>query len=123
MNRPLSVPLLPPPGQDRFRTDLLRAITTFFFDVVTQLNSQVQGLGGDIASSDTIYVTSAIHHVNGSAAITRIEAPTGFTGPVWLIADGEWTLQPGGNIASTAAPKQNSVLQVVYDGIRWYAAG
>lgn len=122
MNRPIAPPILPLPSKDAFQNDLLRALNAFHFELTAQLNTQVQGPGAPVASGDAIYVSSPIHHVTGTAEINRIEAPVGFTGPVWLIADGGWTLGTSGNIGSPATPKANTVLMVVYDGYKWFPA-
>lgn len=120
MNRPLASPLLPLAGKDAFNNDLLRALNPFHIEIVAQLNSQVQGLGSVLPSGDSIYVTSPIHHVSGTNVINTIEAPGGFTGPVWLIADDAWSLGVVGNIAAAKSPTPNSVVMVVYDGSRWF---
>ncbi|CAB4196090.1 hypothetical protein UFOVP1287_51 [uncultured Caudovirales phage] len=122
MTRPIPLPLLPIGTKDPFQSDLLRALTTFHQDLVGQLNSQVQGLGQTLTSGGTIYVNAAMHHVTGDRVITTIDCPRDFTGPVWLFADDEWTLEIGGNIGSAAAPKANTALMVVYDGSTWYPA-
>jgi hypothetical protein len=86
-------------------------------DMTTQLNTQVQGIGQPLASANTITVSSAIHHVTGSAMINQINpAGNGFSGPIWLIADGGFTLGTGGNIALARGPfNVGQSVQLVYD--------
>lgn len=81
-----------------------------------QSNTQVQGVGATIASSATITVSAAIHHVTGSDTITTINAPAGFSGPVHLLADGTFSLGTGGNINLARGPYSvGQVAIVVYD--------
>lgn len=120
MNRPLAVPLLPLASKDPFQNDLLRALSSFFFELIGQVNSQVQGVGVSIDSGESIYVTAPIHHVKGTGQIQHIEAPAGFTGPVWLIADDAWSLVTGDNIGRAATAEAGKAMMVVYDGSRWY---
>lgn len=81
----------------------------------TQINTQVQGVGAALASAATITPTSAIHHVTGTAAISTITPPSGFSGNIWLIPDGAWTMTTGGNIAIGVTAVVNQVLAMTYD--------
>lgn len=123
MNRPLAPPLLPLAGKDQFQSDLMRSLTPFLIDVVGQLNTQVQGLGSDLESQDTIYVTAAMHRVGGAQTINRIEVAPGFTGPVWLLATGAWKLGTAGNVAKATEAAVGKAVTVIYDGTRWYPTG
>jgi hypothetical protein len=123
VNRPLASPLLPLAGKDAFQNDLLRVLAPFFFEVVNQLNSQVQGVGADLGSGESMYLTAPLHRVTGTATIRQLEAPAGFTGPVWLLAQGAWSLSAdGGNIARSVTATPGQAVVVVYDGSRWYPA-
>ena len=120
MNRPLAVPLLPLAGKDAFQNDLIRTLSSFFFDVVNQLNSQVQGVGQTVASADEVFVSASVQHVSGTGTIKTLTAPPGFTGPIWLIADDNWSLVTGGNIGHAAQAEAGKAMTVIYDGSTWY---
>jgi hypothetical protein len=80
-----------------------------------QLNSQVQGEGDVIASADAISPTNPIHHVSGNAAIKTINAPSGFSGPIWLLMQGAPSFVTGGNIALAKGPfTPGQAVRVVY---------
>jgi hypothetical protein len=81
-----------------------------------QSNTQVQGVGATIASTATITVSAAIHHITGANTITTINAPAGFSGPVHLLADGAFSLGIGGNINLARGPYSvGQVAILVYD--------
>jgi hypothetical protein len=86
-------------------------------DIRTQVNTQVQGIGPPLPSAATITPTSAIHHVTGAAAIANITVPPGFSGNIWLIPDGTWTMVTGGTIAIGVTAVVNRVLEMTYDNI------
>lgn len=123
MNRPIAPPLLPLSGKNAFDNDLLRALTPFHLELVNQLNTQVQGVGKVVPAGESIYLTSAVHHVAGTSEIRRIEAPGGFTGPVWLIPDDGWSFVAGGNISRPLTATISKVVTIVYDGSRWHHDG
>lgn len=91
-------------------------------EVRTQINTQVQGVGVPLASAATITPVAAIHHVTGAAAIANITVPPGFSGNIWLIPDGAWTLVTGGNIAINAQAVVSKVMNVCWDpnAALWY---
>jgi hypothetical protein len=90
--------------------------------IVNQINTQVQGVGADLASAATIIPTNAIHVVTGTATISTINAPSQFSGPIWLIAGGAWTTNTSGNISLATSPTVGSVVMFVYDYVttKWY---
>ena len=100
-----------------------RAVRRTFQGIRAQLNSQVQGVGPALASATTITPSSAIHHVTGSATISTINAPSGFSGPAWLISDAGFSLTTGGNISRAVGPfAAGQLVMVVYDPATatWY---
>ena len=93
-------------------------------EIRTQVNTQVQGVGPVLISAPTITPTAAISHVSGTAAISNITVPPGFSGNIWLIPDALWTMVEGGNIASAVSAVVNRVLEMTWDptdGL-WYAS-
>ncbi len=119
----------------KWQADLVRAVSQDLQAVHTGVNTGTQGVGAVIASAPTIAVQSSMHHVTGTAAIATIHLPqsmvpppagttsgTDFSGPVWLIADGLWTLVTGGNIAFAATPAVGQAVCIVFDPgtATWY---
>jgi hypothetical protein len=93
--------------------------------VSQSVNTSISTFGVPLASASSIRVTEALHHVTGSAAISTINYPPNFAGgPIWLVADGMWTLTTGGNIAASANPNIGDVVVVVLDPVTkiWYPA-
>jgi hypothetical protein len=80
-------------------------------------------IGGSVASASTIALTGEIQHVTGTAAITTITPPNGYSstvgGCVILIADGAWTTTTGSNIAKAVTATAGTSYQVCYDGSKW----
>jgi hypothetical protein len=106
-------------------TQQTRYLQTTIQNIKNQLNTQVQGVGAALASAATITISSAIHHVTGVAAISTINAPTGFSGPIWLVADGAFAITTGGNIALARGPfTVGQVVMIVFDPSTslWYPA-
>lgn len=110
---------------EQFSADLVRSLNTDLTKVHDQINNAVQGVGPNLASATTISPTHPLHHVTGTAAITTITPPPGFSGPIWLIADGTWTLATGGNIAAAVTAVDRLAVQLVYDPQTslWYPVG
>ena len=106
MNRALPAPIGPPTHATgrKYDADLSIALSGYFRQVNAQLNSQVQGFGAAIASATTITLTNANHHITGTNAVKTINVPAAFSGPVFLVADGAFSLTTGGNIAVAAGP-------------------
>lgn len=125
MNRVLSRPILPSPDPtSEWTRRFLYVFQRFVDDVLGQVNSQVQGIGAVIASSSRITVTHPIHHVSGVGTIYTIDVPPGFTGPIWLIPDGAWSLGLGGNIGTAVGPVTAGIaISLVYDGTQWVPVG
>jgi hypothetical protein len=109
-----------------------------FREILEQTNSQIQGVGEDIASDTTIRPTHFIHRVSGAEAIENINPPnaqrgvesdhltprlvSSFTGPIVLIptSGSSWTLATGGNIALAATSVDFKALLVIFDGESWF---
>lgn len=130
MNRAISAPLLPAVPRKKhspkYDADLHLTLRDHFAQQRQQLNSQVQGFGTKLASSATITLTNANHHVTGNKPISTIKVPAAFSGPVFLIADGPWSLVTGGNIALAAGPMAiGQMLALTYDPAvnRWSPVG
>jgi hypothetical protein len=82
-------------------------------------------VGAALASSATITLTSPIHHVTGTTAISTIVPPvTGFLGRVTIIADGAFTLTTGGTapnaVATVVTCVSGQAMDLVHDGVTWY---
>lgn len=143
MNKPLpQQPVLPQPpdpptklamspelrgwlnGVTKWCRDFYRAVQDDLTGVHDQINTGVQGVGDTLASAATITPDHPIHQVSGTAAISTITVPTGFSGPVFLIPQGAWTLVTGGNIGLASTAAVGRVLMVVYDynAHLWYPA-
>ena len=127
----LRTPLPPPPefaiSHKRTADDWIRDFQKNFFpwfDALQMLvtnDVQCSPKATTIASAATLKISAPIHHVSGVSAISNITGmPKNFTGPVWLIPDGAWTLVTGGNIARAANASVNRVMLVVFDGVNWY---
>lgn len=99
----------------QFLQDLTRDTAADLQEVHDQINSAVQGVGPDIASAADISVTHPIHHVTGTNPIATINPPPGFSGPIWLIADGAFSLISGGNIAAPVTAVVDTVVQLIFD--------
>jgi hypothetical protein len=85
---------------------------------------QFQRLVGSALSGGTIAPTKMIHHINNTTAISTITPPhEGFSGPIYLVADSQFTAVATGNIAlgitTTVAKK---VYCLIYDPAtaNWY---
>jgi hypothetical protein len=107
---------------DAYRRQMTVRLKEELDSIHEQLNSQIQGIGAILESADSIVPSAAIHHVSGSKTIRTIVAPSGFSGPLFLIADGAWQLATGGNIAVAVTATVNRVMIVVYDynTAKWY---
>lgn len=85
--------------------------------VQSQINSQVQMFGADLDStSGTLVLTNANHHVTGAGEVDTITPPSGFSGPIFLVADGAFSLIAGGNISVAAGPfTVGQLVELSYD--------
>lgn len=97
--------------------------------MVTYVQSAGSALevGPNIASAATIAPTKSITHITGTAAISTITAPTGFTGTnrggcLTLIPDGLWTTTTSDNIALATTAVVSKALTMCYDAgtSKWY---
>lgn len=84
-----------------------------------------QDLVGDPVVGATVAPTKMIHHVNNTTAISTITPPNeGFSGPIYLIADSQFTVtSTGGNIAlAVTTTVANKVYPFIYDRktAKWY---
>lgn len=78
-------------------------------------------VGSAIASATSITAPSTIFHVTGTTAISTITVPyTGFTGKISIIPDAVFTFTTSGNIAETYTSIINRVIELTYDGTKWY---
>ena len=103
-------------GIGKWAVEQTRYLQTTLQNIKQQLNTQVQGVGSVLASAAAITISSAIHHVSGVATISTINAPTGFSGPIWLVADGAFAITTGGNIALARGPfTVGQVVMLVFD--------
>ena len=113
-------------------TDLVKAVRSLYIwagkentwlnqyltQVAQTVNTGISEFGAVLPSAATIKFTSSLHHISGSAAIDTIQVPPNFAGgPLWLVADGTWTLVTGGNIAHSASPAVGQCVCVVYDPV------
>jgi hypothetical protein len=105
-------------------TDFANWTTLRLGEIRTQVNTQVQGWGPALASAATITPTAAHHHVTGTAAIATITVPAGFSGNIWLIPDGLWTMVTGGNIAHAVTAVVDRQLAMDWDptAMLWFPA-
>lgn len=88
-------------------------------------NTAVQGVGPPIVGATAITVTSSIHHITGGGTINTINvAQQNFSGPIWLIADANFTVTGGGNIARGATVLAGQALGLIFDNqtAKWYPA-
>lgn len=98
--------------------------STGAFTSLSTTNTIASTVGTAIASAATIAPTAEITHVTGTASITTITIPSGYSakvgGCITLVADGAWKTAVGGNIyvAMTATP--GVPYQACYDGSKWY---
>lgn len=147
MIRRLSERQLPmPPSTDTgvlaFCRGLVGWARQFSFDVIGQLNSQVQGVGSSISvtgSNQTLKPTDPIHSVGGTGSIQYIQPPTeqlgveadlttqrsisSFTGPLFFLPTGLWTLVDTGTgtgrIAKASSAVVGQLMILVFDGDKW----
>ena len=100
----------------------LKKILTGIHD---QINNAVQGIGADITSAGEITPDHAIHRVTGTATIETINAPQGFSGPLFLIAVDSFRLRAANNIASDYVATPGMMAILLYDPIRqqWHLQG
>lgn len=101
--------------------DLTKAAERAFGQDRGELNSYLT-LGDDIASATTIAPSRRLHIVTGTATISTITPPIGFSGLLILIAGGAWALTTGGNIsrAVSAATGRANILVYVPREATWY---
>lgn len=97
---------------------LVRELKKVLMALTEQVNNAVQGIGVDIASAATITPDHAIHRITGTATITTINAPSGFSGPLFLIPVDAFELDTGGNISAAVTATPGRLVIVVYDPIR-----
>jgi hypothetical protein len=104
--------------------DLTNSLNTIFGNIQDQINSQVQTFGDALDSrSGTLMLTNPNHHVTGTGTVTEILPPSQFSGPVFLVADGAFSLGTGGNIGLAAGPfTPGQLITLTYDQIeeKWF---
>ena len=99
----------------KWASEQTRYLQTTIQNIKQQLNTQ-QSVGAAIPSAATITVSSPIHHISGTVAIKTINAPSAFAGPIWLWADGAFSITTGGNITLARGPfSVGQVVELIYD--------
>src|SRR5512137_1186207 len=86
---------------------------------------QFQDIVGPALGGATIAPTKMVHHINATTEISTITPPhEGFTGPVFLIADSQFTVtSTGGNIAlAVTTTVAGKIYIFIYDRKtgKWY---
>lgn len=109
-----------PAGWNRWLRGHYQDLQTWTTRVTTQVNFQVQSPGSVIASAPTLNLPANIHHVSGTAKISRFNAGPGHTGPIWLIADGLWQTVTGGNIKEATIVVVGRAYSWIFDGTFWF---
>ena len=75
-------------------------------------------VGSPLASAATISPVRGIHHVTGTAAISNITIPwDGFSGTLFLIADGAWSLDTAGNINAALTASAGNIIALTFDPV------
>lgn len=125
MNKILARPIWPSPDPTLpWTRQLLLVLQRVVDDLLGQVNTAVQGVGDVLAASSRLTITHPIHHVSGTGTIYTIDAPAGFTGPLWLIPDGSWAIGLGGNVSvAVGAVTTDKALCLIYDGTVWSPMG
>lgn len=100
-------------------SNLNRTLEEFIQLVTHQVNFQVQGVGLTLPSSSMLKPTNPIHKVSGTATIDSINAPPGFTGPLFLIPTAGWGWSTSGNIGLSGTAITGRLLIMVYNGEIW----
>ena len=115
--------LRPPHRGLHYFSDLTKALESRINELLTAHNTATQGVGPAITSAPTISVSNAIHPVSGTATVTTITASPGFSGPIYLLAKGAFSLGTGGNIAVAKGPfSAGEHVALVYNDLEgmWY---
>ncbi len=80
-----------------------------------------ESVGSSLASAGTISPTKSVHHVTGTTTISTINLPyTGFKGSLKLIPDAIWATNTAGNIGLASTAVVGRVMEMTYDGTKWY---
>lgn len=91
----------------------------------TPPGGQFANLIGNALAGATIAPDKMIHHINNTTQIVTITAPhEGFSGPLYLVADSQFTVtSTGGNVAlAVTTTVANKVYAFIYDraAVKWY---
>lgn len=75
-----------------------------------------------VASGATIAITNSIHHISGTVAIDTITVPASCvpTCNIFLIPDAIFTTTLAGNIGLASTAVIGKVLELVWDGTKWW---
>lgn len=133
MKRAVGAPQIPTPTQADFLppkrgyewakklTAIINKWAPEISDTVST-HGQNKGVTPTVPSAATLTVKAEIMHVTGTAAISQLVIPPNFGGQAQLIADDQWTLVTGGNIAAAASPQVGQTVIVTYDSTTkmWY---
>jgi len=98
-------------------------VDNIYTDAEKEKVNAINAVGTAVESAATITVPAnkTIFHITGTAAISTINLPyTGFTGKISIIPDEVFTFDTAGNIAETYTATVNRVIDLVYDGTKWY---
>lgn len=115
----------------KFGRELVRALTDDLKAIHTQINTGVQGIGADISTTEVGFDGSItplypIVRVTGAGEVNVIKAPEGFSGPVFLISAGGFSVSQyvvdgdgrrTGNIALDLTTVTGQCLGVIYNPV------
>jgi hypothetical protein len=106
---------------DRYEQNMLE----FMAQVVEQINTGAQGFSRqNIPVTPTISAVSFILHLTGTGVITNITPARDFSGLIALIGDSAFTINPGGNVATTTpiAVGADQLIMLLYSPVTslWY---
>jgi hypothetical protein len=78
-------------------------------------------VGAPVASNSSMAPSGPIFHVTGTNTINTIGLPyAGFTGCIRIIPDAVFSTGTSGNIAIASTAVVSKVLEMTYDGTKWY---
>jgi hypothetical protein len=115
--------LYPPKRGIDFLVKLRRAIEDHVNEMTDAHNTATQQVGPAIVAADTIAVSNAMHPITGAGTINTITPSPGFSGPIFLLAKGAFSLGATGNIAIAKGPFQaGEHISLAYNDLEglWY---
>ena len=87
----------------------------FQVNLLPPLNADFYNFGPDIAAASTINPQNYVQRVTGTAAISTINAPIGFSGSLVLYALNGFSITTGGNITPAATIPAGQGALLTYD--------